>query len=119
MRVFISGLSDYFGATLAGALAASPHHPIVGGTIDPSAPLPTNVAKVLVRTEGGITEEDLATQLSAADVVVMDLHGPLSEAVAIVKALRRRELRGGTTRMVVCVSSVQTWGRTPAGRRRG
>ena len=58
---------------------------------------------------------DLASLLSDVDVVVMDLHGPLSEAAAIVKAIRR----GGRARTVVCVSSVQTWGRTPAGRRRG
>ena len=87
MRVFISGLSGYFGATLAGALASVEDAPTITET------------------------------LADADAVVIDLHGPLSEAVAIVKDLRCGPKKG-TSRSIVCVSSVQTWGRTPAGRRR-
>ena len=118
MRIFISGLSDYFGATLANHLAAADDAPEITGTIDSTATRPAGITDAILRDNGGASEEAVAAGISKADVVVIDLHGPLSEAVATVKALRRAGGKG-RSRSIVCVSSVQTWGRTAAGRRRG
>jgi hypothetical protein len=105
VRVFVSDVSSYASSQICAALGAAEHS--VVGTLAPGGRAPKSVSELVASTD----EEAAERLMLSADVIVLGLlDGVLQPATSLLHGLKRAELTG--EKSVLVLSTVNVWGKT-------